>query len=55
MSSRKRLEKLNPVSGKSGDAHFDPNLTVATGRFRAGKRSVPADYSGKFIFFKNAL
>ena len=33
MSSRKRLEKLNPVSGKSGDAHFDPLPTVVTVRF----------------------
>jgi hypothetical protein len=37
------------------EARLEPNLTVATGRFRAVNLSVPADYSGKFIFFKNAL
>ena len=40
MSSRKRLEKLNPVSGKSGDAQADPKPPVMKVCFRAGKRWV---------------
>jgi hypothetical protein len=32
MSSRKRLKKVNPVSGKSGDAQIDPVETVTTVR-----------------------